>query len=250
MEKELEFLLVCEGPTDIAFLKNLTAKIGAQFNTAINIRELAPQRDATTGRYPPFGWTKVKAWCELYCKPDITEQASTVPQTYSHTYYWKALLLDSDGLIIQMDTDIAEKITDFTTHFDENYLGTRRDFCNEAILYWLNETQQTIDKAYLLLPSFAIETWLLASHDPGDVIFQDLEQPFDYEALSDFEDRLVNHGYSSRFNNRKNKPCLEKKKELYTDYANTVFAQLDNILTRCQEANKYYQFLSENCQNN
>ncbi len=252
MEKKLVFLLVCEGPTDISFLKKLSEKIGGELNTEIELVELSPQKDATTETWPPHGWTKVRSWCKSWkfkTQEEIEAVAARSPfSALLQRKYWKALvdIRNADGLIIQMDTDIAEKIVDYNCKFVD-YNGSRRDFCEKSILFWLGETAESIDGAYLLLPSFAIETWLLASHDPEGEVFDDLGKPFNYETLSDVETRLVNIGYPSKVKNGRH--CLIKKENKHSNYAEQVFMNLDKVKERCGEAERYCLFLTDHCEN-
>ncbi len=111
-----------------------------------------------------------------------------------------------------MDTDIAEEICDIGDRFSE-YNQTRRSYCQKAVLSWLGETPETLDGAYLLLPSYAIETWILASHDPTETVFDDLKKPFNYEELPDFEHRLISLGYPSK--NIRGKRRLKKQGSRY-----------------------------------
>lgn len=60
------FLLVCEGPTDIEVIKSIAEKVKDNIGTPVEIRELSPTQDKTTGTYPSQGWTAVKSWCETY----------------------------------------------------------------------------------------------------------------------------------------------------------------------------------------
>lgn len=47
--KKIKYLLVCEGPTDVAFLKRLASKLGTDLGAEVTIQELSPQKDATWG---------------------------------------------------------------------------------------------------------------------------------------------------------------------------------------------------------
>ncbi|MCI5146553.1 MAG: hypothetical protein D3923_13755 [Candidatus Electrothrix sp. AR3] len=243
--KTIKFLLVCEGPTDIAFLKELSSKIGEDFNAAIELIELSPERDATTNQYPSHGWPGVRSWCRKW-KRKTPEELEKVPSHFIELMrrrYWKALIdiNGANGLIIQMDTDIAEQLCDLDCHFTD-YEGTRRSYCQKAILSWLGESAETLNRAYLLLPSFAIETWLLATHDPDETVFDDLDKPFNYEELLDVENRLIAIGYAAKEVSGKKR--LKKQSKRYKNYGKIVFPKFHNVKQRCTEADYFYQILT------
>lgn len=244
MTNSLKFLLVCEGPTDVSFLKRLSERIGEDLGSKINIIELSPQRDATTNKWPSHGWTAVRRWCETWKVKEATDLQSA-PLNLRQSLLrrnWKMLLQfrQADGIIIQIDTDIAEEIRDLSDNYSDTKIS-RREFCKKAVLHWLGESPETIQGAYLLLPSYAIETWLLATHGPSESCFDNIKKPFNYENISEVEKLLLELGYSGKNDNEKRR--LRKKENKYIEYADRVYLNLNNVKLRCNEANEFCSFL-------
>jgi hypothetical protein len=159
---------------------------------------------------------------------------------------YKALIAISgaDGLIIQMDTDIAEKITDVQPRFSPTE-DCRRGFCEKAVLHWLGETEHSLEGAYLLLPSYAIENWLLATWPPSNEVFADLDNDFEYEAIADVEQRLIALGVASKTIRQQQR--LAKTPGKYAFYANKVHSQLEEVKHRCPEAQTFCSYLTSHC---
>lgn len=244
MKDKYKYLLVSEGPTDIAFLKQLISKLTSDLGSVAEVVELSPQRDATSGEWPAHGWTGVKTWCNSW-KVKTESDLEKIPEYFielAKRRNWKSLVATSgaDGLIIQMDTDIAEYIRGLGCDFSE-FSGSRREFCQSAIYFWLGESGQATDKPFLLLPSFAMETWLLATHSPASPVFDDLDKPFNYEDIVDLEERLVLLGYSSK--SKKGKKKLAKRESEYIGYADKVHTHFADVTLRCEEANHLDAFI-------
>jgi len=245
MPKKLKFLLVCEGPTDIAFLKRLNEKIAGNLGTTIEIQEMSPQRDATSDSYPPHGWTGVRSWCKAN-RVKSENEINSIDSPFKDLLRrknWKALVsvANADGLIVQMDTDIAEEIRDLPYRYTE-HRGSRRDFCHEAVLYWMREEPSLDSNYYILLPTYALETWLLAVHEPNESVFDDLTKPFNYEELPDAESRLLELGYQAKRNAHQGQR-LKKKEIQYLEYADKVYEKIASVKERCREAHLFYDFL-------
>lgn len=245
MRSSLKFLLVCEGPTDVAFFKELGEQFGRDRNCVIQIEEISPQRDATSGGWPPHGWTAVKDWCEHW-RVKSDEEIAACPSPFAPILKrrnWKNLMQSSsaDGLIIQMDTDIAEKINN-----EPDLIENRRVYCEKAMLRWLKDNKASQQGIYLLLPSYATETWILATHSPTDPVFSDLSMPFDYESVSDVEQRLLALGY--RRKTEKGRKRLAKKYNLYRTYGDRVYQYSETVQNRCREAALFFQFLAREVQ--
>ncbi|MBY7931793.1 hypothetical protein KW447_12415 [Vibrio fluvialis] len=248
MGKALNFLLVCEGPTDLVFLKRLARNIGQDLGCDINVTELSPQRDATSGTWPPHGWSEVRRWCQTWkIKSDAEiESVNPIFREMVKRRNWKALVAtpNVDGLIVQIDTDIAEEIRDLDVDF-VNFDGTRREFCHKAVSCWLDINND--EQCYILLPSYALEAWILATHEPDSECFKDLEDSFNYENISDIETFLLQLGYprktvrgAKRF--RKNVPK-------YNDYADLVFENSPSVQMRCKEYKDFSEFLDVSANN-
>lgn len=196
------FLLVCEGPTDIEVIKSIAEKVKDNIGTPVEIRELSPTQDKTTGTYPSQGWTAVKSWCETYSInkniviPAGIEDWRRVLLNKKNSFRWDTLIKISGaaGIIIQIDTDIAEQMA----HADFLTSGiSRKAFSHNAINIWLNE-QEKPDEFYYLMSTFSTETWLLATHEPLDNkdVLGDLATVVDYETVSNSEERLIALGYA------------------------------------------------------
>ncbi|MEZ8373686.1 hypothetical protein AB6C91_05200 [Vibrio cyclitrophicus] len=247
--KKLKYLLVCEGPTDVAFLKRLASKLGQDLGAEVTIQELSPQKDATTGEWPAHGWNAVRTWCKSWRVKSDADLANIPPHfvELAKRRTWKALVQTSaDGLIIQMDTDIAEDIADL----DERYPNTtlsRREFCEQALFNWINESETSEEKPVFLLPSYAMETWLLALYDPSENVFSDLDVDFDYEDIVNLEERLISLGFSSK--KKKGVDRLAKKDHRYLNYADRVHGNFQTVKSRCSEAEKFEKFLIESIGN-
>lgn len=106
---------------------------------------------------------------------------------------------------------------------------------------WLGVDLASESKVFILLPSYAIESWILACTDPSHEVFSDLDKPINYEAISDFEARLIKIGLSSRKQGEVRK--LNKKYKNYVSYADMVFECFDDVCKRCEEAENYRDFI-------
>ena len=234
-----KYLLVCEGPTDFEILSAISKNIENKNGHSIEIVPLSPQIDATSGSYPPHGWTAVRLWCKsnrVKSQGDVASLDDKLREVALRKN-WLALVAVSgaDGLIIQLDTDIAEHIVDLAPPF----LGsgvTRREFCDTAIAKWLG-VKKIHPNMFLVLSSHSTETWLLAMHDPEDAVFADLTVPFNYEDIPDPEDRLLVLGY------KKKSGRLHKKPSVYEGYAHTLVGRLTQVRQRCVEAEVFCDFI-------
>jgi len=230
-----KFLLVSEGPTDYVVIKEVAKKISSQIARPIEIKELSPRRDATSGTYPPHGWGGIRAWCLRNGDKDPASIAHLPPsaQQFLLRNNWKALVAfeQADGLIIQLDTDIAHELNKIATF---NPGDCRKSHCNNEVLAWLNEPALP-NNLYLALTSFALETWLLATHPPTDGVFSDLAPNFDYEEIHDVEDRLIKLGYSSKVKNGR-KRVKKSPFTVYEPYGKLIAQNLASVRSRCAAA--------------
>lgn len=238
-------LLVCEGPTDIEVISELTRVISLRAGNPVEIREISPCRDKTSGNYPSQGWTEVKAWCERYS----VNKNVTIPKNIEP---WRATLLqqklayrwdnlikfsNASGIIVQIDTDIAEQMThaNFVTS-----VKSRKPFCFDAINTWLNESNKPPEFHYLL-STFSTETWLLATHESTDAGLSDLHQLVDYESIPNVEERLIGLGYAKKKNNGIFR--LKKDPVVYKQYGQRVAQNIDKVRGRCSEADVFYNYI-------
>ncbi len=237
------YLLVCEGPTDILVIENIAKKISEDIDNKITIRELAPQRDATTNRYPSHGWKEVKRWCQLY-GVSLDTSSNTLEAFAARSKNWRAEIgiSNADGLIIQMDTDIVEYITDFIPGYEGSTKSARKRFAQKAILSWLGETSLP-SEIYLLLSTASTETWLLATHDRIESVFNDLPQNFDFEDIEDVVRRLIDLGYVTYIDRNTGQEKLNKDLNIYSNYATQIANNLSKIRFECEETEKLCQKL-------
>jgi len=238
------YLLVCEGPTDIQVIDKITKKISTQINDNIIVRELAPQRDKTTKRYPNHGWEEVRRWCKLYGKSDFTDENPFAKLAQQKN--WQALVsaAGAEGLIIQMDTDIAQYIEDIMPTFSQSTKKARKTFCEKSILKWLG-LSSIPENIYLLLSTYSTETWILATHDRVESVFKDLEKDFDYECISDSIERLISLGYNSYIDEYTGKEKLSKDLHVYSAYSNKIVNNLLKVRSECEEVEKFCSMLEK-----
>jgi len=233
MEKLL-FLLVCEGPTDILTIKSIAKKISQKIDKDIEIRELSPQRDETTNRYPHHGWKEVRKWCKLYGK-SLNNSTNPLESFAARSKNWKSLVSvsNANALIIQIDTDIAEYIDEVEPTYSGSTKNARKRFLDKAILQWLGE--DTIpEKAFLLKSTYSTETWLLATFDKNNVVFDDLNEGFDFEEIEDINPRLFTLGCAN-YTDPNGQQKLSKNN--YGNYADKIASNIDKVRKECEEAN-------------
>jgi hypothetical protein len=230
-----KYLLVCEGPTDILVIKEIARHIDLN----IIIQELSPQRDATTQRYPEHGWEEVRQWCRLYGK-SLDIESDSFEALAARRRSWKAqiALASANGLIIQMDTDIVEYITDFVLSYNGTAKQARKRYAEKSVLKWLGEETKP-DEIYLLLTTYSTETWLLATYERTNDVFNSLPNNFDFENVENVVELLCNLGLECYQEGNITK--LSKKR--YHNYAKQIVAKLQNVRRECEEANKFCNFL-------
>lgn len=232
-----KYLLVSEGPTDSIVIKHIAKKLSASVDHNIEIVEISPTPDATSGTYPPHGWGGVKAWCLKYSRNKTPGALSHLPQMMQQMLLrlnWPALIAinNAEGIIIQIDTDIAHLLNDPKVYPPNS---CRLTHCKDSILLWLNEPV-TPGNIYLALSVYAIENWLLATHAPTDPIFNDLPLQFSYEDIDDFEDRLVNLGYPSYVKSGRQR-LVKSPSSTYEPYGQLIADNLIDVRSRCAAAN-------------
>ncbi|EOW1267110.1 DUF4276 family protein [Proteus mirabilis] len=244
------YLLVCEGPTDIAVIRALTQKVEETTGKEVEIRELSPRLDKTTGNYPSQGWTEVKSWCESYSInknitiPDDLDVWKKKLLQKRMSFRWDTLLKSSgaNGIILQIDTDIVEEMTH--ENFSTSGL-TRKKFAYNAVNLWLNENDRP-DDFYYIMSTFSTETWLLATHEiceDNAHILGDLAAIDNYEVIDNIEARLIALGYSKQMKNGQAR--LRKEPKIYKKYGEQIASKIDLVKSRCPEADSFYTFLND-----
>jgi len=229
------YLLVCEGQTDFFVIDEIARKLSDLDNVDIKITPLSPQYDATSQTWPRHGWTAIRNWCKVYGRKSHADVSHLDPHLRQAALRknWQAMLAlsQADGLIIQVDTDIAEHITDGSP-FDPS-TSHRRDYLEASVLLWLNEPNKP-QPIYLALTTHALEAWILATHPESEPVFSDLAKPFNYEDINNLEARLIRLGYQSTKYRGQTK--LSKKESLYKHYAMKVAENLPQVRARCPSA--------------
>lgn len=232
---EQNYLLVCEGQTDYFVIDQIAKSLSSTTDKNINIIPLSPQQDATTKEWPQHGWTAIRSWCRLYGNKNEADLAGMDPglKAAAMRRNWRALLLmkKAHGIILQIDTDIAEHITDLP-RFDPTK-EHRKNHVHDAVVFWLNDKNYS-PSMYLALTTHALEAWILATHPETDPAFSDLPKDFNFEDIEDVEDRLIQLGYKTT--KKKGVSRLSKKEKLYKEYALKISENLGMVRSKCQSA--------------
>ncbi len=210
------FLLVCEGPTDICIFEALATHF-SNAGTSVQIITLAPQLDASSGKYPPHGFDKVLNWCAA--------NRNKIQ-----------MLIDFGGanaLFVQMDTDIAKLANPNCIKQGHS----ARHCCQEKINDQLGTTQEP-PRCHYILPTENTETWILASHQPPELDANSTEIS-NYELITDTEQRLIKRGYPSKKDRKRNVRKLNKKPaHKYKKYGKQLTTNLTLARQRCAELNR------------
>lgn len=238
-----KFLIVCEGPSDYPVIEGIISHLGNKNGKVFEIEFLQPQVDATTGTYPSFGWTQVKRWCKTYAikKPsDVSHLPENIRRMVLSKNYETILAFSrADYLIIHMDTDIAEEID---SGFDPA-IQTRRELCNNKMNEWLGISVAKANCKYLL-PTYAIESWILATYDSSNAPTIFATTPVNYENISDVESKLISIGYASKL-----KYGVRRLRKDYNRYKNNdkytprLLKFLNISKQRCNELEQFTHFI-------
>ncbi|MDY9920871.1 MAG: hypothetical protein U2P59_03490 [Synergistota bacterium] len=249
--RHISLALICEGPTDIPIIEAVAAKVQKKTATSISINVTHPDFDATSGLYESWGWTQICKWCNDFSAPtqhntgsshNIAQRmgfdVSKLSAPKHNPSRWAMMSCCNDAVIIVMDTDIAEEISNHNkgpssssnTYLSFNpSLQSRRDYCKMSVESWLNIKENDDEKLIFVLPTYAIETWLLALHcnrtDP-DVFPCSCKN---YEEISEPADMLVRLGYKSH------KDSIKKSKEEYEKHAKNFGHNMYRSVRRCPE---------------
>lgn len=235
MNKPLLYLLVCEGPSDIPVIRRVAEEICRKTKKDVEIRHISPQQDST-GTWERHGYVGVTKWCALYGNKDegSLSHLSEALKKVVLRKNWQALVkgANADGLIIQMDTDIADQLNFLKKRFDENK-DDRRKYCQDSLLNKLGLINVP-ENLIFLLPSYSTETWIVASFDDTHDIFKNLSKPIAYEDLKNCETLLIGAGFKKE---RKGpgKYKLKKSHDIYIPYAELIASKLDLVTSRCKE---------------
>lgn len=237
-----KYLLVCEGPTDTYVIKQLASKIYQNLGKSVEIIAMAPQIDATTGTWERHGWGGVRNWCKKFGVKTLEDIAAVHPslRPLLARQNWQALMAirGAKGLIIQIDSDIAEHIKDIPAF--NPAVKHRRDYCEDALHHWLNE-KPSKNTVHFAITSFAIETWLLATLDPNNIAFANLTAPYNLEDLSDWEARLIAAGFKA-YRKDGAKRLLKSPSERYVPYGEQIANHAVTVRQKCASAESLCSF--------
>ncbi|MBL1352697.1 MAG: hypothetical protein COA61_005085 [Zetaproteobacteria bacterium] len=173
---------------------------------------LEPQYDATTGKHDKFGYTQIRAWCK---------KASYLQQTQGRDWIGQQLALsNADLLLIHMDTDIAQNLELNNSLFSGDF-KSRKSWCNESLNAWLGLAKG--GDCYYVLPTWQIESWILATYDEVNSPKVFPSAVADYESIQDVETRLLSLGY---------KEDLQKNGRIYKE--RSLYSKDPNYLQRLQ----------------
>ncbi len=242
--------IVCEGPTDSFVLERLVESIQKNQNKCLKAVTLAPSEDATTRKTPPWGWTNVRAWCRQYSAAggsDGGELARDMGfdherlKSYSATHSWRALIAigQVDGLVIQIDADIAPEIGNGRRAEVDAFDPMRDDrscYCKNAVLAWLGEEACT-DELYVLVTAYALETWFLALYDKASNPEMFDTQPANYQELTNVVELLLQAGWGRR------KGGISKNIKQYSRRIEPLLNNLSIVRSRCPALDDFVQFL-------
>ncbi len=100
-------------------------------------------------------------WCKIWGKTEDTDNPFAA---LARKKNWRALLAleNASGLIIQMDTDIAEQININFSTYSGSSKSSRKHYCNKAILNWLSESESP-GQAFFVLSEYSTGTWISAT---------------------------------------------------------------------------------------
>ena len=212
MEKLI--LLICEGETDLIVFDALASHLST-LETKLTFQSLAPQRDATSGTYPPNGFGEVLNWCK----------------SNKDRYHMFLDFKGASALYVQLDTDIAKQINENCVKLG----NTPRQCCEEQ----LNKSFQTSrepERCHYILPTQNTESWILAAHDEVSWLDENKKVILNYELLSS-EEYLVKLGYSSTKSGKRRR-LNKSPASRYGAYANRLTSNLDTARQRCKELDR------------
>lgn len=234
--------LVYEGGSDLTLLKELFSSLKDPSGDSIEIIPLQPIFDATTKKSNLGGWTEIRKWCEKYSNNKNNIKSIDPLERAKAKFYWKALLpLSSiNSLMIQIDTDIADIITGLPKSLNHDFHGHKKNYMAYVVSHWLNEKTLNNNECYTLITSSSIESWILAVHDRGDPVFEDLPIGFDFEEISDPEPRLISLGYNVGTKSGR----LIKNNATYINYAQKIISNYNKVKDDIDSLDQVTNFLT------
>lgn len=233
---DLRCIVVCEGSSDFPFINSIIQYVAGLNNKTAEAILLAPDVDAT-GKYEKFGYEGVKRWC----KYNLNQYQQFGRNKIGSLLAWHS----ADLLLIHMDADIADRIELDGVYFN-GQIADRKNWCSRSLDSWLGVIKASVDINYVI-PTFQIESWLLAT-------FDNLSNPevfpvaiSNYETISDVETKLL----ALKYGEDKEKPGrLYKEKNLFEtnpNYAKRLLANIDIASSRCSELADFQRLIAGYC---
>lgn len=257
--EHLQFKVVCEGIADFEILKIISEQLGKLLGTTIDIDLLSPAEDETTRQRERGGWGSVQAWCRGYgsAQPQQVLTSDEVrnlqaagfdPQLISFNRpkpRWPSLLAltGSAGIIIHLDADIAEKITDQPHPFHASELP-RKEYCRRAIASWLG-TVETADICFLVA-THCTETWFLALHDHTTDPAVISSVITDYESVPNVIPLLLSLGYRDYVDPETRSRTVDKA-ALTNERGSQLANNFELAMSRCIEIQHLKDYLQQHC---
>ncbi|MDD4930014.1 MAG: hypothetical protein PHP85_12155 [Gallionella sp.] len=222
--------VVSEGPTDQLVIKELVNAYLAtqpQVDFDLDLIDEQPTSDRTsrTGS-TEGGWEMVYKWC-----------LSNPPHEREARFFGNGLFANNmdtvscDALLINMDSDICEKISDKTDVFPVPSIDAtsieRGAFIKSVIESWLFPNQAPVDKKHIIAPAVeAIEAWLVAGLSDAD---------HDPESNHDIQKRLaeLDHIVVKNIPPPKTVKRPKKTKSNYIKILNIATQNVQRIADRC-----------------
>lgn len=229
---DIVFFVVCEGSSDFPLIKGIVENIGVSRRKKFETRLIQPQIDATGGQYER-GWTAVQAWC-LRNAALANEGKRRLEQFLT--------FVGNGVFLIHLDSDIAHLLK-IRGHIFSGGTKQRRSWCERTLNHWLG-VYAGQPEFYYLLPTWQIETWILATYD--HVTHPEIypSPVSDYEMIEDVEAKLLEIGYVE---DRERPGRLYKESALYgsdSRYLKRLTRNLSVVSTRCEELDRFISMLS------
>ncbi len=235
MKTDLKFEIVCEGSSDLAVIEEIILNVSKTLNRSFKVNRLRPRVDAT-GKYERYGYSNVKSWCDYHKNQLEKHNVDKIGAMLT--------LAKSDYLLIQIDGDVADKIEINDCKYNPTE-KKRRDWCSDCMDVWLGMAKiKNAGKIRYVIPTYQIETWILATYDEttSPSVFPD--HIADYETISDVETKLISLGYEVR---EKKPTRIYKEYKMFKNneaYIPRILNNLDTVQQRCAELKNFINFLN------
>jgi len=254
--KNLEFQVVCEGVSDFETLKIILSEFGKEFGATVRANRLSPAEDETSRVRERGGWGSVRAWCCDYGarrsrdnEIDLSQLqgagivADRIRKPYSSSRWTTLLTLTkATGLIVHLDSDVAEKICDQPQGFCTSGLSPK-EYCRQAIESWM-EAKESSDLCFVVA-THCTETWFLALHDniTDPHIFS--KHHDNYENIQDVIERLLALNYRSYVDQETGRVTIDKR-ALTEEQGSDLAKGLHLIASRCAEVQRVKNYVKLN----